>query len=147
MSLPIIERATYTIFFPPEHRVIPILSDVKKTRPMKGKFFQSRHIPSVLTMQRRKSTIHNCFSTHVPLTRHDASLTRIISLGASFNPRTPCGARLERTRKSLAYFRFQSTCILRGTTMLPWAAMPALHFNPRAPCEARRTELSLHHHN
>jgi len=75
MSLPIIERATYTIFLPPEHRVIPILSDAKKTHPMKGKFFQSRHIPivtpRVLTMQRRKSTIHDCVSIHAPLARHD----------------------------------------------------------------------------
>ena len=69
---------------------------------MKGKFFQSRHIPivtpRVLTMQRRKSTIHDCVSIHAPLARHDAPLLTNLDALQGFNPRAYCEARLQSQR-------------------------------------------------
>ena len=78
-----------------------------------------------------------------------------------FNPRAPCGARQDRQPDRRRTPGFQSTCPLRGTTVGSFPLRPkryisihvplaghdisspifsilARHFNPRAPCGARR---------
>ena len=77
-----------------------------------------------------------------------------------FNPRAPCGARLVSVKFFVVPNIFQSTCPLRGTTLVVGHAIHAgiisihvplaghddvdfgahvvrIHFNPRAPCGAR----------
>ena len=78
-----------------------------------------------------------------------------------FNPRAPCGARPRLSCSPEAWITFQSTRPLRGATKIHWAKLchlwisihaplagrdrlaissvaSAAHFNPRAPCGARR---------
>ena len=101
-------------------------------------------------------------SIHAPLAGRD--LFRVLNIGVpvDFNPRAPCGARpvslfadgevwafqstrplrgATAARRALGTVRkkFQSTRPLRGATAtfpLPLWMIP--HFNPRAPCGARR---------
>ena len=89
-----------------------------------------------------------------------------IAARKNFNPRAPCGARLIRRGIISAKLTFQSTRPMRGATILkrspasqtwisihaPHAGRDRLHkkisvqsfyFNPRAPCGARRTPVTV----
>ena len=57
-------------------------------------------------------------SIHAPLAGRDGAMAIIARLDGNFNPRAPCGARLEAPRLAGAHAR---------------------DFNPRAPCGARRS--------
>ena len=57
---------------------------------------------------------------------------------ADFNPRSPCGERLDDSEKSNGLPRFQSTLPVWGATS--GSASPSrrsTHFNPRSPCGER----------
>ncbi len=55
-----------------------------------------------------------------------------------FNPRTPCGVRPRRKRRTLLPSKFQSTHPLRGATSPSRrAASLRSNFNPRTPCGVR----------
>ena len=100
-------------------------------------------------------------SIHAPLAGRDTISQRGTTSARNFNPRAPCGARPRGRAAREQPHRFQSTRPLRGATMighgewLPYlfqstrplrgataAGMvlspPRPHFNPRAPCGARR---------
>ena len=102
----------------------------------------------------------------MPLAGHDGCCHRPPAADDHFNPHAPCGARqlrkLERDNQPRfqstcplrgttanpmeldALMAFQSTCPLRGTTRIPLIHHCAkLHFNPRAPCGARRASASV----
>ena len=88
------------------------------------------------------------------------NLQRLLKCPENFNPRAPCGARPVPRRFYDRKGTFQSTCPLRGTTLVPVTnksdiaisihvplaghdlkaagnARLIIHFNPRAPCGAR----------
>ena len=102
-------------------------------------------------------------SIHAPLAGRDGREQRHDPQVAHFNPRAPCGARPRCAAVGTRSFRFQSTRPLRGATvtitptrhvraefqstrplrgatprMLRQRRITILHFNPRAPCGARR---------
>ena len=55
-----------------------------------------------------------------------------------FNPRAPCGARLNNTPGVVDYTLFQPTRPLRGATEASCLIASLItDFNPRAPCGAR----------
>ena len=55
-----------------------------------------------------------------------------------FNPRAPCGARLQVDPAAVKEIKFQPTRPLRGATVLVSCRLVCLNnFNPRAPCGAR----------
>ena len=56
-----------------------------------------------------------------------------------FNPRSPCGERLENKLDSGENFKFQSTLPVWGATRKQAAReQQAQHFNPRSPCGERQ---------
>ena len=55
-------------------------------------------------------------SIHVPLAGNDRAQDSTTTLFWHFNPRSPCGERLEQYTRRLIVVRFQSTFPLRGTT-------------------------------
>ena len=97
----------------------------------------------------------------MPLAGHDPDSADRRHPRQNFNPRAPCGARLNYEVLTTIYRqRFQSTCPLRGTTgdgegqqghrpisihvplaghdfVAPAPTVTAYYFNPRAPCGAR----------
>ena len=56
-----------------------------------------------------------------------------------FNPRTPCGVRLDADKRFVLDHEFQSTHPMRGATSSPSCRLRLrAHFNPRTPCGVRR---------
>ena len=108
-------------------------------------------------------------SIHAPLAGCDSSKARSASSKLNFNPRTPCGVRLQKRSSPRQPARFQSTHPLRGATKQeppepkPFyisihaplagcdrpseaALRAAAYFNPRTPCGVRPSgALSLSH--
>ena len=101
-------------------------------------------------------------STHAPLAGRDIMSMTLVPDILNFNPRAPCGARLDRDTSNSTLIlisthaplagrdrvsspprslrsRFQPTRPLRGATgPSPTSSLPLINFNPRAPCGARR---------
>ena len=65
---------------------------------------------------------------------------------ADFNPRAPCGARLQRQAESAATHNFnpRAPCGARRICRRP-ISIPLTHFNPRAPCGARQQKCTNHY--
>ena len=103
-------------------------------------------------------------STHAPLAGRDVSSDLYLTTFLNFNPRAPCGARQNQKRRQKDFIKFQPTRPLRGATLARGAVIPPnkisthaplagrdsrrrsrrrlpAHFNPRAPCGARRSGL------
>ncbi len=103
---------------------------------------------------------HVSISIHAPLAGCDRTLFDAHSDHVYFNPRTPCGVRLDDTRQKLlnAHFNprtpcgvrpfitslsacltlFQSTHPLRGATVASTSTeVASWYFNPRTPCGVR----------
>ena len=106
----------------------------------------------------RSSSLIHVFSTnvsiHAPRAGRDWQPSSTARTAAGFNPRAPCGARLNDTRLVADETEFQSTRPVRGATPTParlsHARGVSIHapragrdiylsrcFNPRAPCGAR----------
>ena len=120
------------------------------TRPLRGA------TGMVLTGCRRSK-----ISTHAPLAGRDTYSQAGALCYHNFNPRAPCGARPQPVFPAMPKYPFQPTRPLRGATATlamilaevgisthaPLAGRDRLqrymrsqrsHFNPRAPCGARR---------
>ena len=100
-------------------------------------------------------------SIHAPRAGRDWGALRRFQVSFYFNPRAPCGARLGSITEISSELLFQSTRPVRGATSISvfvvsifyisihapragrdFSEVPSplswLHFNPRAPCGARR---------
>ena len=81
---------------------------------------------------------HQAISIHAPLAGSD----HVQSGGRAgiqyFNPRSPCGERLQKTTGEAVTLKFQSTLPLRGATSLAESRRQSSNFNPRSPCGERR---------
>ena len=100
-------------------------------------------------------------SIHAPRVGRDAACENQYPAGQHFNPRAPCGARQHRKLRLLGALRFQSTRPVWGATIVTLDKVAEMtisihaprvgrdqrcgrfarakrHFNPRAPCGARR---------
>ena len=110
---------------------------------------------------RRSSWITACdFNPRAPCGARPNCVFRALT-NCDFNPRAPCGARLEKTVAAVEQWSFQSTRPVWGATLHPRVLhrLPQIsihaprvgrdflrirqkkgrrHFNPRAPCGARR---------
>ena len=105
-------------------------------------------------------------STHAPLAGRDFRRSAPVGASRHFNPRAPCGARPSCTqrpapppgfqptrplrgatptgRAATGAVRFQPTRPLRGATKVRGRLIwPSIHFNPRAPCGARRRPRTI----
>ena len=61
---------------------------------------------------------------------------------AYFNPRSPCGERLNIDSDAVIDALFQPTLPVRGATAsTPLTASENIDFNPRSPCGERRVSL------
>ena len=66
------------------------------------------------------------------------TITNAFAVPTNFNPRAPCGARLQPSYHLLSFILFQSTRPMRGATGHRCSnSQPWHYFNPRAPCGAR----------
>ena len=85
----------------------------------------------------RSGRVH--ISIHAPLAGCDEPPRRARRrLKTDFNPRTPCGVRLDIGALYITDDGFQSTHPLRGATRTRWPdADCKRHFNPRTPCGVR----------
>ena len=82
---------------------------------------------------------HNrCVSIHAPRVGRDTLSPPTPKRSTSFNPRAPCGARLDISIDDTAVLEFQSTRPVWGATgqEVGWRNASS-RFNPRAPCGAR----------
>ena len=79
-------------------------------------WFQSTHSLRSATGQSAKRRAMEAVSIHALLAECDSRIIRDIVLIFSFNPRTPCGVRLEVLNTSLSEPVFQSTHSLRSAT-------------------------------
>ena len=113
-------------------------------------------------------------SIHAPHAGRDRRRAERKWSQTDFNPRAPCGARQTVDRELLIAYLFQSTRPMRGATdrrprtadrvsisihaphagrdnLRMRSTVPNQHFNPRAPCGARRNSCILskisHHFN
>ena len=137
--------------------------DVRRTLCLylKDSPFQSTHPLRGATGSHALFVQQGRISIHAPLAGRDRRWSRTCSRWCYFNPRTPCGARHGCVSSISAMRLFQSTRPLRGATgaakgitagqaisiHAPLAgrdmqcrgtAFAGRHFNPRAPCGARR---------
>ena len=128
------------------------LSGFQPTRPLRGATFPFC-----------RSEWQTTISTHAPLAGRDltlpstpsppryfnprapcgARLDRLIAAdgGGHFNPRAPCGARLYRIYaflSSISDFNPRAPCGARRRAKTPWPV--PRNFNPRAPCGARQAQ-------
>ena len=77
-------------------------------------------------------------SIHAPLAGSDSSAGSSSSMIMNFNPRSPCGERLNSDAAANAWWTFQSTLPLRGATKVAdERAAERINFNPRSPCGER----------
>ena len=77
-------------------------------------------------------------SIHAPRAGSDGSLERLFVQRWNFNPRSPCGERLESSNKTLSQTQFQSTLPVRGATVqVRGDTLYTRYFNPRSPCGER----------
>ena len=112
--------------------------------------------------QQNEPRMSDLFQPTRPLRGATADDDDVGTRGRDFNPRAPCGARLCQARWSTAPKAFQPTRPLRGATSISPTTIRGLavfqptrplrgatitsepkesqesHFNPRAPCGARR---------
>ena len=109
------------------------LSGFQPTRPLRGATFPFC-----------RSEWQTTISTHAPLAGRDLTLPSTPSPPRYFNPRAPCGARLDRliAADGGGHFNPRAPCGARpamGSTVTL-----SFNFNPRAPCGARPSEKSPH---
>ena len=117
---------------------------------------------------------HYDISIHAPHAGRDQCVVGQKNARRNFNPRAPCGARPPKGGTKVVTDRFQSTRPMRGATdrrprtadrvsisihaphagrdnLRMRSTVPNQHFNPRAPCGARRNSCILskisHHFN
>ena len=77
-------------------------------------------------------------STHAPRAGSDPITATLILIGCYFNPRSPCGERLEGFAKGLLPRVFQPTLPVRGATRREFYwLLHQINFNPRSPCGER----------
>ncbi|EFR40816.1 hypothetical protein HMPREF9162_2208 [Selenomonas sp. oral taxon 137 str. F0430] len=101
----------------------------QSTRPVRG-----------ATAKEVGRPFHGFVSIHAPRAGRDARQQGLPSGGIRFNPRAPCGARLDDGEAKLYAYTFQSTRPVRGATAaVHLRACTGGCFNPRAPCGARPT--------
>ena len=82
-------------------------------------------------------------SIHVPLVGSDGKAGRRCTVSTYFNPRSPCGERLDEGGGTTSTESFQSTLPLRGTTRARLFRRATVDFNPRSPCGERRAASGL----
>ena len=90
-------------------------------------------------------------SIHAPLAGCDWVVNWVTSLGNYFNPRTPCGVRLQIAKILDVSISISIHAPLAGCVHAPLAGCDAgdegthrrlCHFNPRTPCGVRRDEAT-----
>ena len=105
--------------------------------------FQSTH--PVWGATKAEDGLQPCLliSIHAPRVGCDTARSRRWPIRTkNFNPRTPCGVRLEIQHGSGDGALFQSTHPVWGATSPPQRSPgPAVDFNPRTPCGVRRRIL------
>ena len=126
------------------------------------RLFQSTHPLRGATIKGKAGGKARIISIHAPLAGRDLTMAKFRLSTGHFNPRAPCGARhialpckgnrplisihaplagrdLFSSSFCRSTFGFQSTRPLRGATLIAHIIRAAKqHFNPRAPCGARR---------
>ena len=80
-----------------------------------------------------KILIFRVISIHAPLAGSDSIVTSGPFWGADFNPRSPCGERLEGANGPLHLQIFQSTLPLRGATLVLILLVMCLKFQSTLP--------------
>ena len=123
--------------------------------------FQSTHSLRSATESREELEPEERVSIHALLAECDTGSQQLNKLKICFNPRTPCGVRLQYTEKVITDYLFQSTHSLRSATGLlyHWRTIKtvSIHallaecdlrhavglwfkagFNPRTPCGVRQ---------
>ena len=132
------------------------ISPFQSTRPLRG---ATPSAPRVLFFRR--------ISIHAPLAGRDALTTGASCAAMNFNPRAPCGARHNKDLTEGFLYRISIHAPLAGRDLGALASkskvaisihaplagrdstagyliLPASHFNPRAPCGARRGRYLFH---
>ena len=126
--------------------------------------FQSTHPLRGATRRSGGDRVLPLISIHAPLAGCDLQARQGLPAFRDFNPRTPCGVRLETRMRVSKPIKFQSTHPLRGATITrtparrghgisihaPLAgcdfsstrtAAAPRHFNPRTPCGVRQSTI------
>ena len=88
-------------------------------------------------------------STHAPRAGSDGYPTRLHhQYHHHFNPRSPCGERLQEKLKTTTCLLFQPTLPVRGATH-NIMALPhdGQYFNPRSPCGERPITANLYYYD
>ena len=127
----------------------------------KPKHFNPRAPCGARQHRRAYTQNQSAISIHAPRVGRDPSEIPAESILSNFNPRAPCGARPKRNTRRVNSIKFQSTRPVWGATFAVAVAISVLpisihaprvgrdsigqslfeqhtHFNPRAPCGARR---------
>ena len=100
--------------------------------------FQSTHPLRGATRTPVREAPRRLFQSTHPLRGATAKIHKVSKLDTDFNPRTPCGVRHRKQKKSTILQQFQSTHPLRGATRNSCACcMTTRNFNPRTPCGVR----------
>ncbi len=87
---------------------------------------------------RKRGTVLQRISIHAPRVGSDGSGTGSQLRTANFNPRSPCGERLNPEAVAAATQEFQSTLPVWGATISTTPRPPSTsYFNPRSPCGER----------
>ena len=102
------------------------ITTFQSTRPVRGATASLRDLP-----------IRRFVSIHAPRAGRDVLQQQTADARKSFNPRAPCGARLQRLSplQNRRSFNPRAPCGARPRRVLPCAHGGG--FNPRAPCGAR----------
>ena len=100
--------------------------------------FQSTHPVRGATRSRAEDQAGQEISIHAPRAGCDAARRTLSAVSAHFNPRTPCGVRLDPARISCfcANFNPRTPCGVRPHQSTTAHKMG--DFNPRTPCGVRR---------
>ena len=86
--------------------IVSGLKQFQSTHPLRGATGPGQHLQRDI-----------CISIHAPLAGCDSAATSLVGCTYNFNPRTPCGVRLDSAYAALSGLEeFQSTHPLRGAT-------------------------------
>ena len=104
------------------------------------KRFQSTHPLRGATQESTPLLAYRPISIHAPLAGCDAAAQLSVAPPVDFNPRTPCGVRLQLFNTDRELFAFQSTHPLRGATVSPETNLATREFQSTHPLRGATTK-------
>ena len=118
--------------------------DIVRTGQKDNRAFQSTPPVRGATLQIPDIIQQTDISIHAPRAGSDVSRFPLSGPFPYFNPRPPCGERLQGNAKPTSKALFQSTPPVRGATLNPWPRPAVIQFQSTPPVRGATITILIH---